>query len=477
MVIKTNYSTTIRFAFILLFLVACTEIFFGQHVKVSGIANGRVNEMVRIIIFDDQFSRHENTLVTTTTDDRGNFELEFDVTQTTFAYLAVGLKRGEFYISPNSGYYFNILPDTSTQPGSIFDELPLRFTYTAEDGGLSDAVGSFNVQYNTFIYENANKIYRGRDRAFVKEFMHKIQGQFGSFDNEYLKNYIRYSFASLEWTSKMKDNDSIVSEYFIKEPILYNNIQYTEFFTDFFKTYFIVDKVFSYHELIDAINRDVGISGIKSLILRNESFKNDPQLTELITAMIVAKKYYNPDIKRNRILQLLKKIKDGSKYPENKKVAGNYIEKLQLLESGTPAPSFSLADVGSNRHNLSDYNGKFVLLSFIRSDCKICFEHLGLLDELEKQFHGKVQNITIVYGEDFKEVIQYAHNRELEWPFLKLDKNILLLEAYNIRVYPSYVIINPDGTIALATAPMPDENLDFFLNRQIKWFENKASGK
>ena len=275
----------------------------------------------------------------------------------------------------------------------------------------------------------------------------------------------------------MKDNDSIISEYFIGEPILYNNIQYTEFFTDFFKTYFIVDKVFSYHELIEAINLGSGMEDIKALILKSNSFNRDPQLVELIATMIIAKKYYNPDIKRNRVLSLLNEVEGNSKYPENKKVAGNFVDKLQLLESGTPAPSFSLADVGNTRHRLSDYNGKFVLLSFIKPDCKICLEHLGLLDELAKQFPGKVQNITVVYGENFRDVVQYAYDRELEWPVLKLENDILLLEAYNIRAYPSYVIINPDGTIAMATAPMPDENLDLFLNRQIKRFEAGESGE
>jgi len=466
MAIKTHYSTSIRSIFVLLFLVAFTEMFFGQQVKLSGIANGSANELVRIITFNDQFSRFERTLAATYTDDQGSFNLEFEATQTTFAYLAVGLKRGEFYLSPNSSFQFNIIADSITHRGSIFDELPLQFTYTTEDGGLSDAIGSFNVQYNTFLYQNASKIYYGRNREFIREFEHTIHSQFASVNNPYLANYIRYSFASLEWTSKMKDNDSVISEYFISEPILYNNIQYTEFFTDFFKTYFIVDKVFSYHELIEAINLGSGMEDIKALILKSNSFNRDLQLVELIATMIIAKKYYNPDIKRNRVLSLLNEVEDNSKYPENKKVAGNFVDKLQLLESGTPAPSFSLADFGNTGHSLSDYSGKFVLLSFIKPDCKICLEHLGLLDELAKQFHGKVQNITVVYGENFRDVV-----------FLKLENDILLLEAYNIRAYPSYVIINPDGTIAMATAPMPDENLDLFLNRQIKRFEAGESGK
>ncbi len=479
MQLTMNIFNSIR-ARLLFFLCAILFIqitSIAQNAKITGSADGQINKLLRIITYEDQFSKLEKTLSATNTNSDGNFSFDMKVSQTLFSYLAVGLKRGEFYISPNSNYQFNILPDTLSQRGSIFDELPLQFTYTAEDEGLSDAIGAFNIQYNTFIYQYANKIYYGRDKGFIHEFEKKIIEQFRSFDNPYLENYIRYSFASLEWTSKMKDNDSIISEYFIGNPILYNNIQYAEFLSDFFKTYFIADKVFAYHELVSAINEGNGIPDIKSLVLRSDIFTKDPQLTELISILLLAKKYYNPDVKRSKVLELLQDFEKGIRFQENKRIAINFIKKLQILESGTKAPEFSLAGVNNAEYGLADYQGKFVLLSFIKPSCLICLDHLKMLDELVKKFHGKVQNLTLVYDQGYQDVIKYANERNFDWPFLKLENDILLLEAYNIRVYPSYVIVNPDGTIAMATAPMPDENLDIYLNRQIKRFEDMQSGE
>ena len=445
--------------------------FFGQNAKITGVAAGQANELVRIITYDDQFSKLEKTIASTTTDKDGSFSLELTADQSLFSYLAVGLKRGEFYLSPNATYHFNVLPDTITQRGSIFDELPLQFTYKIEDEGLSENIGSFNVQYNTFLYQYANQIYHGRNKSFISEFESKIDEQFSSYDNTYLKNYIRYSFASLEWTSKMKNNDSIISEYFAGSPILYNNIQYAEFFSDFFKTYFIADKVFAYHEFISAINEESSVKAIKSLIERNKSIKGDRRLTELVTILLLAKKYYNPDVKRQKVLELLVDLEKNCEFSENKTVVSNSIKKLKILESGTKAPEFSLKDKSNTEYGLNDFQGKFLLLSFIKPDCRVCLDHLRLLDETVKKFNSKVQNLTIVFGDGFFDVTKYADERDFDWPFLNLNNNILLLEDYNIRAYPSYIIINPDGTIAMATAPMPDENLDLYLNRQIKRFE------
>lgn len=451
--------------------------FYGQQVTITGSAPDQQNVLVRIIVYDDQFSKIEKTIASTFTDWQGDFSMDPNVDKTDFAFLAVGLKKSEFYLSPGASYQFQVAPDTSSQKGSIFDELPLQFNYDADDGGLSDAITDFNVRYNTFLYQNARIIYYSRNKELITNYEKNIREQFNSVTNEYFENYVRYSFASLEWSSKMKDNDSIVAEYFIGNPILYNNIGYTEFFTEFFKTYFTVEKVFGYNELIDAINDGKGMEAINSLILRKSLFRDDPQLTELLAVVLVAKKYYNPDIIRKRVLGLLDETRQNSKYAEIRKIAGNFIKKLQTLEYGTPAPDFSLNDIYSKEHSLADYPGKFLLLSFIKPDCKVCLDHLHLLDELQKKYPTKLQNITIVYGNGFSDVVRFASDRNFDWPFLNLENNILLLEAYNIRAYPSYVIINPDGTVSMATAPMPDENLDIYLERQMKRFEQNKKGQ
>lgn len=471
MLLHTKYWYTLRISIPVVSLLFLSNLIFGQNIKVSGIVPDKPDELVRIITYDDQFSRVEKTLATTYCDANGNFNLDADVTNTTFAYISVGLKRGEFYLSPDASYVFSVQSEPDNQQGSIFDELPLQFTYVANDRGLSEAIGKFNIDYNTFLYENASKIYYGRNKGFISDYKNSITKQFSKIDNQYLYHYIRYSFASLEWTSRVKSNRSILEEYFIGQPVLYNNIQYTEFFTEFFKTFFIVEKVFEYSDLIYAINDGSSYHDVKKLVSRENSIATDKQLAELITTLLIAKKYYNPDIRRKHVLEHLKEINQKSIYPEISRIAGNYIEKLTYLENGTPAPVFNLPDAFGKITRLDDYKGHFVLLSFVKPDCKICLGHFHHLDEIQKQFANKVKNLTIVYGDAYREIVQYVLDRDFTWTILNLQNDVLLLEAYKIRVYPTYVIINPDGTIAMATAPMPDENLEIYLNRQIKRFE------
>jgi hypothetical protein len=90
---------------------------------------------------------------------------------------------------------------------------------------------------------------------------------------------------------------------------------------------------------------------------------------------------------------------------------------------------------------------------------------------------SKWQVLTIVYGPDFKKTAQYAYDRGYRWPLLELGGDILLLEKYNIRTYPTFTLINPDGTIGMATAPMPDEMLDMYMKKlTVKYEKTHSAG-
>ena len=439
----------------------------------NGKADGTSGELVRIIVYADQFSLLQKTIASTYTDENGAFSFSPEVDESTFAFIAVGLKKAEFYIKPCASYIFTIPLDTTSETGSIFDKKPLQFTYQADDEGLSDAITEFNIEYNKFLYEYADKIYRGRDKSSIVTFRDKIENQFKDVDNQYFKDYVRYTFASLEWISKMKNNVEILQEYFVDQPVLYQNIQYTEFFSEFFKSYFGYDKVFDYDDLIHAINEGDGVNEVFSLIERDSLFDNDINLRDLIVTNLIAKKYFSADILKDKVFALLEELSLVGSTNEIRNIAGNYIIKLKKLEPGRQAPNFSLKDAQGDSVDLQYFMDRHLLINFVKPDCMICLDHFQLLEELKKQFSNELQIVTIVYGEPYPEVVKYASDRDFRWPVLNLDDNILLLEAYNIRVYPSYVLINPDGSIGMATAPMPDENLDLFIRRQISNFEKK----
>ncbi len=456
---------------LLMLLLTVAAASFSQTATISGKVPGVPGQLVRVIKYADQFSRLEKTLATTFTDSLGNFMLEVPVKETDYAFLAVGLKKGEFYLKPGAAYNFQILPDTISEKGSVFDQLPLQFELAADDGGLNAAIGDYNLFYNNFIYENSKRLYKGRPGQLIVGFEEKAKARFGQTDDPYFRDYMNYSFAWLEWIG-MKNAPRILNSYFVNRPVLSNNIQYTEFFNDFIKSYMGSSDNFSYAEAMHAIASTDAIKKINELLKRDSLLVKDPTLRSLSAVLMLARKSNNPSLPKGRVVELLEEMKQTFSDKEISRIAGNFIEKLQRLAQGTPAPAFELEDQSGELYTLKEAEGKFVLLSFVKPDCKLCLNHLQLLNDMKEKFTSKLQLVTIVYGQDYRKLARFAESRLYEWPFLDLKKDILLLEQYEIKTYPAYTIINPDGTIAMTPAPMPDENLELYLIRMMVQHDN-----
>jgi len=212
----------------LLLIVSFTTILSQDNVVITGNAVGKANKLVRIIVYSDLFSGTKYTLAETRTNNEGSFSINLKTNKTQFAFLAFELEKGEFYLSPNSEYNFSINLNNSNN-GSIFDRLPLNFSLTAKDGGIQNQIEEFNISYNNFIYNNVNSIYKGRNKTKITDFTDSIRTIFSNKKSEYVVNYAEYSLASLLWLSKVDNDKSILRNYFINRPVLYNNIQYVDF--------------------------------------------------------------------------------------------------------------------------------------------------------------------------------------------------------------------------------------------------------
>lgn len=452
-----------RITIFLLILISFSAI--SQNVSIVGSAPDQPGKLVRIIVYADQFSRLEKTIVQTETDSSGEFYIQLDVSKTTFAFLALDLEKGEFYLSPEANYEFNIIADTVLSKQSIFDRLPLNFTLVTDDDGTQKAIEDFNIAYNEFIYNNIKDIYRSKDKSVVMNFVKEMQEKFGSNQTDYVSNYVDYSMASLLWLSKKESNKQILAKYFINRPVLYDNIQYTDFFKEFFKNYFDSEKTYTYEELILAINNSEPINLVDKLLMRDEQLRLDSRVREIVEMLLLSRNYHNRDVSKDRIISKLMDIANGSDYKENRIVAENFITRLYELQNGTKAPVFTLTDSNNSSVSLDDLEGKFVLLCFVKEDCNICNFHMQLLNDLKIQNGDKFDIVTIMAGDSTNNLANFAQKNNYHWPILKTGKNILLLEDYKIRAYPSYIFINPDGTIAYAHLPMPDENMELYLQR------------
>jgi hypothetical protein len=136
-------------------------------------------------------------------------------------------------------------------------------------------------------------------------------------------------------------------------------------------------------------------------------------------------------------------------------------------EVGQPAPDFELTDIDGNKHKLSDYKGKTIILEWWNPECPFVV-HLyreGAFKTMGNDLHAKDDFVWLAInsgapgqqGAGLEKSKHYRDEYKIGYPIL-LDEDGTVGRLYQARVTPHMYIIDPEGILryqgAIDNAPM-----------------------
>jgi peroxiredoxin len=90
-----------------------------------------------------------------------------------------------------------------------------------------------------------------------------------------------------------------------------------------------------------------------------------------------------------------------------------------LAQAPRKAPSFTLPDVNRKLYDLTDYRGKVVVLEIMSTTCPHCGAFGKVLEQIQKQYAGRVQVLSIVNPPDEPGTMQrYISANKISYPLL-----------------------------------------------------------
>ena len=66
----------------------------------------------------------------------------------------------------------------------------------------------------------------------------------------------------------------------------------------------------------------------------------------------------------------------------------------------------------------------------------------------------------------FESMVHYAQTSGYKWPFVYCGGDPRVVADYDVRSYPTYYLVDPEGTLLLSPAPGPQEGLGRVLFEQ-----------
>ena len=429
----------------------------AQNVTITGRSN-KTNTLIRLFAYEDLVNETGVLLDQSQTDDKGHFILEGSVKQILPARIYVGLEPVDLILTPNASYDIEIIVPEKKDDVSYFEkELPTIRVKRATDKGIYRQVIFSEEIINGYMTEHFNQIYRGRQLRYIDSIQNAINREVPDIKSDYVKNQNRYKIAAIRLGISTDGGRKIVKDYFDGQPVLYTQSAYIDLFKELFDGYFN-SAAYDSHLLNDAF--DKGPGAFKKYLDSDPFMARNPQLAELITIFNLQKLCYGDRGTSRLAKDHLNYIKGQTKYAEHKTIISDFFAKYNRLAPGTDAPEFILKDRDGKDVSLTDYKNGLVLLQFVDGASPVSERQFTELRSLHHQWQDSVQILTIATHDKMDFFKQQFTEKKQDWPLLDLGDNILLLEAYNVRTFPEYILIRKGNKIGEAPAPSPERYLD-----------------
>ncbi|MFB6273932.1 MAG: redoxin domain-containing protein [Salinibacter sp.] len=124
---------------------------------------------------------------------------------------------------------------------------------------------------------------------------------------------------------------------------------------------------------------------------------------------------------------------------------------------GAPAPGFTLKAADGDKHSLSDFKGKYVVLEWLNFGCPYVSRHYGSghMQQLQKTYTGKdVVWLSIVSSAKGKqgyyppeEMVKQKKKHNGHMTAILLDPSGKVGQMYGARTTPHMYVINPEGKL------------------------------
>ncbi len=127
----------------------------------------------------------------------------------------------------------------------------------------------------------------------------------------------------------------------------------------------------------------------------------------------------------------------------------------QSLKPGTQAPDFNAEALDGKIFNLSQLQGKVVVLTFWSTKCAICHSEMPKLNEVAKRYKDSNVVFLALTMENQSKIEPYLRKNPFEFNILPNSFGVVLKYADMDRNgginmgFPSYFLINKRGAIAL----------------------------
>lgn len=435
----------------------------SSQVRIAGTCDRYKETPISLMYKDDCVSNTMIDIQEQEVDQFGFFVLAPDIKKTGKYFIKIENRLVPIYLEPDSEYEIKLTPPDNLNNRVSRIVLEYQGTSTKQQKGIAQEIESFDEDINNFLYDNDALIHREAFLPKVDSAKIALEKKYqGAIKNwSFFKTSFNYQFASLFLLSK-KSKKKTHQEFINNHPIDYKNETQLFFLKQFYNSNFSKARLKLHHQF-DSISSSPNAREDLIEQLKKDSLVKTNQLAELILLFELKKSIRSKTIKKEYNTQILNQIAERSSNKEHIRIAANLLTKRNRLKVGSIAPNIEAVTVRGKTFELEKHLGKrYIYLGFFASWNKASVLDLKIIQRIKKKYGKQIEFINISVDrnpEDFKQLIaRYKFN----WSVVHFDNNYKMLEDFNIKSFPVYFLISPEGKLVMSPAEKPAMMFDKF---------------
>jgi len=456
---------------------AAETVFQGKAVSYAG-------QKLAFLTYSDMISFKEIEVAACAISDSGEFKCSATLDETSLIFIKLGVYNCIFYAEP--GLVYNIqLPQKrdkseAEQMNPYFEDVTIHLiarpvdvtanrSIPAGKEEVNQLIRSFNDAFNPFYYKYVVNAYINTvDQEEIKGALQSITEPFSDVNNPFFKKYMDYRLGLLKHFGAQQSTARIIDDYFNSKSVLYQNPAYMELFNEIFYDYF---ETFTSENpqsnLLNIINREINLDKLRSQLKKEKVFSNDT-LLELVLIKNLYDCFYKDTYSKPAILILMDSLSAKTNIALHRTVISDIKMEITRLLTGSEPPSFKLYDKDSTLIGLDDFKGKYVYLVFCNSYSYYCIREFELLSDLNSRHSSYLAIITILVDDNRQAMKDLLKTNNYNWTFLHYSSQPEIINEYEVKAYPSYYLIGPDGRLIASPAPSPLEGFENYLFKTMR---------
>lgn len=349
--------------------------------------------------------------------------------------------------------------------------LPIAITNLAPDD-LNPKIGRFDAAVEDFVSRNARSLLVTREKAVTDSLVALIDS---FLENEpqgsYFAEYVKYESGKIKHVLRLESRKALREELFGDKPVQYYNMGYMDCFNHIFSHYFSQGNKYisqdelefwlttnNYDDLMDALGKDK--------VLKNEVFR------EFVLIKGMKDAYLEGGFDRADIIKMLEKITSRTKFEQHRKTALATVEYLSgISHSGLTIKDFETIDINGEKQNISQFLNKPLVINFVKLNDISSKRELEVVNYMYESIKDNCNVLSVCCDRSLDAMYNFLRNTKVgnkyKWNFAFFNSNYDLLEFFQVRTFPAFILVSPEGKIEENPMRNPSEGgLSRFANQK-----------